>query len=75
MGKTALLCKPAAHWRRNVGLACEDQDAVDEFKRREVVEEVGPKVKRLVGQVDCETDRDAEAERGLRRKCRSRGLT
>ena len=48
MEETVLLCKPAAHWRRSVGLACEDRDAVDEFQRREEAEEVGLEMKRLV---------------------------
>ena len=75
MEETVLLCKLAAHWHRSVGLACEDRDAVDELQRREEAEEVGLEMKRLVGQVACETDRDAEAESALCHKCRSRGLT
>ena len=35
MEKTVLLCKPAAHCGRSVGLACEERDAADEFELRE----------------------------------------
>ena len=44
------------------GLPHAGGDAVDEFQPHAVVDEVGPKVKQLVGPVDRENDRDAEAQ-------------
>ena len=54
--KTALLCKPAAHWRRSVGLACKDQDAVDEVPHPALADEVAHSVLRR--NVVCESAED-----------------